>query len=184
MEDFRNDILNELERNVLSTPEEEIDKLIEYIDNAKKIFVYGRGREMMAISMFCTRLSQMGYKAYIVAEAHVPPIKEGDLLLVSNCRNMIDAHELQMRAAKRFGAKVVVFTSHPNGGFMDVPVDYIVHVSGQTLDDPLDKEKFYQTMGSASEQNNFLIYESAVVKLMQKHGISKEEIKNNYTNLI
>lgn len=182
----RESILEELEKNVLAVRSEELEQVVSMIRAAKhthNIFVYGRGREMMAISAFAARLNQLGYNAYIIGECHVPPMRENDLFLVTNGRNMLDAHAAQMRIAKQQGAKIVAFTAHPDGGFRSIPVDYIVRTSGQTLDDPIDFTKFYQTMGTAYEQALLVLLDSVALRIMEQDGIGINELEKQRTNL-
>ena len=127
---------------------------------------------MMAISAFAVRLNRLGYPAYIVGECHVPPIREGDLFLVTNGRNMLQAHEAQMRVAKEQNAHIVVFTAHPQGGFTKIPADKIVYLPGQTLDDEIDTEQFYQTMGTAYEQALLILLDCIAVRLVQMEEFS------------
>lgn len=179
--------MDELISNVNRVRSDELDGLVEDIRAAKgrkNIFVYGRGREMMAISAFAVRLNQLGYRAYIVGESHVPPILEGDLFLVTNQRNMLEAHAAQMRVAKAQDARIDVFTAHPDGGFSSIPVNRIIHTYGQTLDDEINFDQYYQTMGTPSEQSLFVLLDCITVKLMELDGVDRELLKDKYTNLI
>lgn len=168
MDQIRTNMLNELTHNITSVNAGDLNRLVEAIQTVKgrkNLFVYGRGREMMGISAFAARLNQMGYSAYIVGEPHVPPIREGDLFLVTNGRNMLEAHAAQMRIAKAAGAKVIVLTAHPNGGFETIPVDDMVVMYGQTLDDEIDLSGYYQTMGTPYEQALLVLLDCVAVKL-------------------
>lgn len=179
-------IYEELTYNLEGVSIEELESLTAEIRSTKgknNIFVYGRGREMMAISAFAVRLNQMGYRAYIVGECHVPPILRDDLFLVTNGRNMLQAHAAQMRIAREQNARILVLTAHPDGGFSSIPVDGLVHMNGQTLDDEIEGTAFYQTMGTAYEQALLVLLDCVVVNLMEQDGLEPEILQNNYTNL-
>ena len=168
MDRIRTNMIDELKRNVMNADAGDLNRLVSAIRAAKdgkNIFVYGRGREMMGISAFAARLNQMGYHAYIVGEPHVPPIREGELFLVTNGRNMLEAHAAQMRIAKDKGASVIVLTAHPKGGFDKIPVDDMVVMYGQTLDDEIDFAGYYQTMGTAYEQALLVLLDCITVML-------------------
>lgn len=169
MNQIRSNMINELKRNIMGVNPSELNKLVSAIlavKERKNIFVYGRGREMMGISAFAARLNQMGYRAYIVGEPHVPPIREEDLFLVTNGRNMLEAHAAQMRIAKKEKANIIVLTAHPNGGFEKIPVDDMVVLYGQTLDDEINFDQYYQTMGTPYEQALLVLLDCVAVKLM------------------
>lgn len=174
MDQIRADMMDELTHNIMSVSTGDLDELAAAILTVKdthNIFVYGRGREMMGISAFAFRLNQMGYHAYIVGEPHVPPIREGDLFLVTNGRNMLEAHAAQMRTAREERAKVIVLTAHPKGGFEKIPVDSMVVMYGQTLDDEIDFSGYYQTMGTPYEQALLVLLDCVAWKLTESSYI-------------
>src|SRR5579863_726500 len=60
------------------------DALVEAIATAKRIAIYGAGREGLQMDGFAMRLFHMGRHVHLVGDMTTPPIGPGDLLIVSS----------------------------------------------------------------------------------------------------
>src|SRR5579872_6293966 len=58
--------------------------LIDAIVAAKRIAIYGAGREGLQMDGFAMRLAHLGLDAHVVGDMTVPPLDVGDLLIVSS----------------------------------------------------------------------------------------------------
>ena len=78
-----NTATNELQRNVLAVKREDIDVLIEALLTAKKIALYGVGREGLAMKGFAMRMFHLGLESFAVGDMTSSRVGDGDLLLAS-----------------------------------------------------------------------------------------------------
>jgi hypothetical protein len=115
--------LSELSRRALSDlsgvfsalPDTAADPLIEAIASARRIALYGAGREGLALRGFAMRLFHMGRDAHVVADMTTPPIGKGDLMIVTAGQGWLPTAETFMTIAKEAGATTAIITSQPDG---------------------------------------------------------------------
>ena len=97
--------------------------LIEAILGARRIALYGAGREGLAIKGFAMRLFHMGRDAHVVGDMTTPPVGKGDLLMASagpGCFSTVMAllgvaREAGARSAGREGRRRPQCRSPPRG---------------------------------------------------------------------
>ncbi len=75
--------LNDLERVFASMPDDALDGLIEEIVKAKRIVVFGLGREGLQMRGFAMRLFHMGRNVAVWGDMTAPAVGPGDLFFVS-----------------------------------------------------------------------------------------------------
>ena len=78
-----NGALNDLGRVFAALPDDAADALIEAIVAAKRIVVFGCGREGLQMRGFAMRLFHMGRDVSVWGDMTTPPVGPGDLLVVS-----------------------------------------------------------------------------------------------------
>jgi 6-phospho-3-hexuloisomerase len=100
---------------VAATPDDAADDLIEAILAARRICLYGAGREGLALRGFAMRLFHMGLDAHVVADMTTPPVGEGDLLIVTAGQGWLPTAETFMAIAKEAGARSAIVTAQPDG---------------------------------------------------------------------
>src|ERR1700682_4909548 len=84
LNDLARDALAELGEVFAALAGEPADPLIEAILGARRIALYGAGREGLAIKGFAMRLFHMGRDAHVVGDMTTPPLGRGDLLIVTS----------------------------------------------------------------------------------------------------
>lgn len=178
---LREQIIEELERNVLAPSEADVELITDAIDEANQIFFSASAREMLILSAFAMRVFHMGYKAYLIGETKTPPIGSGDLLIIL-CGSGEGAIEGQVRTAQRAGAKVLCITAHPEGSVPQM-CEYVARFYGQTLADPVDALTSMQPMGSAFEQAALVTLDYTVHKMMKKHHWEEPDLEVRHTNM-
>ena len=75
--------LDELARVFDRIDETAVERAIDEIAMAKRIALYGVGREGLQIKGFCMRLFHLGRQAAMVGDMTTPHLGTGDLLIVS-----------------------------------------------------------------------------------------------------
>jgi 6-phospho-3-hexuloisomerase len=61
----------------------DVDRACEMIGDAKKIVVFGGGRERLQIMGFAMRLYHMGLAVAVEGDMTTPPVGKGDLFIVT-----------------------------------------------------------------------------------------------------
>jgi 6-phospho-3-hexuloisomerase len=111
-----------------------VERAIDEIVRAKRIALYGVGREGLQIKGFCMRLFHLGRRAAMVGDVTTPPLGDGDLLIVSAGLGRFSTVAALMGVAKRDGARTLVVTAQPEGDCAKA-ADIVLPIPAQTMAD-------------------------------------------------
>jgi 6-phospho-3-hexuloisomerase len=161
----------------------EVDWACEMIGNAKKIVVFGGGRERLQIMGFAMRLYHMGLAVAVEGDMTTPPVGAGDLFVVTCGPSEISTALALMGVARAAGAKILFITAQPDSRGAKL-ADFVLHLPAQTMaDDQGDKRTSVLPMGSLFEGALFVLFEIMVLKLIELKKIKPEAMRANHTNL-
>ena len=86
------------------------------IRKARRIALYGVGREGLMMRSLAMRLFHLGLDAHVVGDMTTPPVGPGDLLIVSAGPGQFSTVSALMGVAKEAGAATMCVTAEPGGG--------------------------------------------------------------------
>lgn len=152
-----------------------LDALEEAILSSRKIFIYGSGRSGLAGQLFAVRLVQLGLDVHFVGEMTTPIIGKQDLtILLSNTGRTSSVVQTAM-IARRIGSKVFCITGVPNSDLATVS-DVTL-----TMDLPQGEEVCkVAPLGTIFEDSAILLFDCIVCGIMEKRGITEEEMRNRH----
>ncbi len=156
--------------------------LIEAILAAKRIAVYGCGREGLQMDGFAMRLFHLGLDVHVVGDMTVPPLGPGDLLLVSSGPGASNIGDALIAVAREAGAKIAVVTAQPDGR-TPKRADVVFAIPAQTMADDRGGEVSVLPMGSLFETAQMVLFEIIVLALRERLGESAESMRLRHTNL-
>jgi 6-phospho-3-hexuloisomerase len=182
--------LSELSRNAMADlaavfskmPEDAADSLIEAIVSAKRICLYGAGREGLALRGFAMRLFHMGRDAHVVADMTTPPVGHGDLLIVTAGQGWLPTAETFIEIAQSAGARTAIITAQPKGRATQM-VDVRALIPAQTMASDREAKVSVLPMGSLFEIAEAIFFELVVLKLRDRFGETAETMRARHTNL-
>ncbi len=163
--------------------ESEVDHALDMIAKAKKIVVFGGGRERLQIMGFAMRLYHMGLNVAVEGDMTTPPVGEGDLFIVTCGPGQISTALALMGVAKEAGAKILFITAQPKskGAAM---ADYVLTLPAQTMaNDQGKKVSSILPMGSLFEGALFLLFEIMILRLRDILKVTPDAMRANHTNL-
>lgn len=114
-----------------SLNKKQVSTLINSLEKANKVFVYGAGRSGLVARAFAMRLMHLGINVFVIGETVTPAIEEGDLLITISGSGETTSVVNAARIAKNVKAKVVLITSYPDSSAGKL-ADCIVMVKGRT----------------------------------------------------
>jgi len=155
-------VLQEHRKVLLAVNDEEVEKLLDAIAEAKCIQVFGMGRMKCAVRAFVMRLMHMGLDAHVVYDTTCPNIGPGDLLIV-NCACTAVGY-MVMQFARKLGAKVVAVTANPKSKAAKL-CDFTVNLKGQVHGGRDYEIPSIQPMAALFEQAIF-VFEDIVIQLL------------------
>lgn len=160
-----------------------VDDVVARLAGARRIVVFGGGREKLQIMGFAMRLFHMGLNAAVEGDMTTPAVGKGDVFLVTCGPGYISTALALMGVARDAGAEVILITAQPQGRLAPL-ADRILHLPAQTMaDDQGDRKTSVLPMGSLFEGALFVLFEVMVLKLKARLNITADAMRANHTNL-
>ncbi|HUR42631.1 MAG TPA: SIS domain-containing protein, partial [Aestuariivirga sp.] len=151
--------------------------------SARRIALYGVGREGLMMKGFAMRLFHLGLNAHVVGNMSAPAISSGDLLIVSAGPGQFSTVAALVGVARSAGAKTLCVTAQPNGA-VPKACDLALVLPAQTMadDSPADASTILP-MGSLYEGVQYVFFELMVLLLRERLGETPETMRARHTNL-
>lgn len=182
MADFYEQAQDDLAKVFARLDRKSVEAAVETIAGARRIAVYGLGREGLQIKGFAMRLFHLGLDAAVVGDMTTPPVGPQDLLVVSAGPGEFSTVMALLGVARQAGARTLVITAQPSGKAA-LAADQVLFVPAQTMADDRNEAPSVLPMGSLYEGALYLIFEHMIVRLRDRLGISPEAMRANHTNL-
>ena len=158
-----------------------VDTLVSYLMKAKKIVVFGAGRERLQVMGLAMRLFHLGLAASVVGDMNTPAVGKGDVFLATCGPGELSTVTALAKVAREAGATVVMVTAQPDGISIQ-DADFVMTIPAQTMADDHAPSSVLP-MGSLFEGALFILFEVVVIRLKDKISISADVMRSNHTNL-
>lgn len=160
----------------------DLERLMEELVTAKRIFTLGGGREGLMVKAFSMRLMHLGKTVFWIWDDTTPSIGPGDVLLVAtgSCTGGVLLHVTKM--AKEHGARVALITaddSGPVGPYADITA-FVPAAAYLAKGDLVPTQ---QMMGSLFEQSLLLIFDSVASVLIDRLGETVQRTEARHRNV-
>lgn len=175
-------ILKELIRTTDLISDEEAEKLVNGILEAKKVFVAGAGRSGFMAKSFAMRMMHMGIDAYLPGETVTPNFEEGDMIIFASGSGETKSLVSMAEKAKSLGGTVAVLTIFPDSTIGKL-ADMTVKLPGSPKDQSEGDYKTIQPMGSLFEQTLLLFCDAVILRFMEKKGLDTNKMYGRHANL-
>ncbi|WP_434731600.1 6-phospho-3-hexuloisomerase [Thermogladius sp. KZ2Tp1] len=189
------EIIDYVTKSIEVISDQDKDRLIETLVDAYKrggkVFVTGAGRSGLVIKAFALRLMHLGFQVYVMGETIVPSMRKGDVLIALSGSGRTKSVVSVAEAAKSVGAVIVSITT-----YLDSPLarlgDVVVLIPGRTK---LAREDDYYVrqvmglhepltpLGTLFEDTVMIFLDGVIVELMEKLGVSEDDLKERHANV-
>lgn len=160
-----------------------VDALVERIARARRIVVFGGGRERLQVMGFAMRMFHMGLGAAVEGDMTTPAVGPGDLFLVTCGPGYISTAYALMGVAREAGADIALITAQPSGRCSAL-ADFVLTLPAQTMaNDQGPQATSVLPMGSLFEGALFILFEVMVLKLKDRLGVTADAMRAHHTNL-
>lgn len=160
-----------------------VDAVCGLIAGAKRIGVYGCGREALQMKGFAMRLFHLGLPVAVVGDMTMPPLGPGDVFFVSSGPGETSTVLTLMRVARDAGATVLLVTAQPDSSAASL-ANTVLFIPAQTMaDDQGSAKTSVLPMGSVFEGALFVLFEVMVLKLRDLLGETPEAMRSRHTNM-
>jgi 6-phospho-3-hexuloisomerase len=174
--------LSDLARVFEAMPEDALDRLIEEIVAARRIVVFGLGREGLQMRGFAMRLFHMGRDVAVWGDMTTPALGQGDLFIASAGPGDLPTARTLADVARQAGARTLLVTAQP-GGALASQVDVVTVIPAQTMADDRGAKLSVLPMGSLFETAQMIAFELAILKLRARFRETSETMRARHTNL-
>ncbi|MGB2580837.1 MAG: 6-phospho-3-hexuloisomerase [Minisyncoccia bacterium] len=175
-------ILSEIDTVLSQIDEREVDSLVERILGASKIVTVGAGRVGMATRGFAMRLGHLGLNAYMIGDATVPGIGEGDVLLVCSGSGETQTIFDLVEIAKKNKATIVLVTGNPESRIGKI-ADTVVKITAPSKTKAVEGLVSVQPMTTLNEQCLGIFFDAVVLNLMTAMRETHETMWARHSNL-
>ena len=164
------------EKAISSVDSDLKDQLIDSILSSRRTFIYGSGRSGLVGQLFAVRLVQLGFDVHFVGEMPTPIITKDDLtLLISNTGRTSSVVQTAEIAKNIVGAKVISLTGVKECNLAktsDITIVFDIADNEET--------KKIAPLGTIFEDSAHLFFECVVHDIMEKEGITEEDMRNRH----
>jgi 6-phospho-3-hexuloisomerase len=159
------------------------EALVQAIEVARRVFVYGAGRTGLMVRAFAYRLAHLGIPTYILGEPGVPPMAAGDLFVVASSSGETVTPLAAARRARELGIRVAAVLSNRDSSLGQIADPLVVLTSRKGDMAGLLHVTSRQPMGSLVEQSMLLFFDALVLRLMEKMGQGSREMHTRHSNV-
>lgn len=168
--------------------EKKIEKVLDEVLRAKRIFVLGMGHSGLIGKIFAMKLVHLGFSSHVVGDVTTPSLKRGDLLVAVSQSGETSTILTLAKKAKSLGGKVVGVTSFAASTLGDL-ADTSLVVAARTEEGEfpvfslLGDEEHKNMSGALFGINIFALFYGLVCELAARTGQSPERIDSRHANI-
>jgi len=158
-----------------------LEPALEAITSARRIMLFGNGREGLMMQALGMRLYHLGRDICMQGDMEAFPLGPGDLFLCAAGPGETSTASALCGVATAAGARVLVVTAEPAGA-TSVMADDLLIIPAQTMARDVGGASVLP-MGSLFEGAMFLVFEVLILKLRDTFGETAETMRARHTNM-
>jgi 6-phospho-3-hexuloisomerase len=158
-----------------------LDPVVSAIAGARRMLLYGCGREGLMMRALAMRLHHLGREVCMQGDMAAFPLGPGDLFLCAAGPGVLATATALCRVARDAGARVLVVTAEPSGATAALADDLLV-IPAQTMARDIGGSSVLP-MGSLFEGAMFLVFEVLVLRLRDTLGETAASMRARHTNM-
>jgi len=168
-----------------------INLLITARKENKRVFVIGAGRSGLIARAFAMRLLHLGFNVYVIGETILPRASPGDILIAISGSGRTKLVVAAAEAAKGALMKVIAITTYPDSPLGRM-ADIVVRIPGRTKmaieEDYISRQILgihepLAPLGTLFEDTTLIFLDGIIVELMNRLGVTEEELMNRHANI-
>ncbi|MBS3649474.1 SIS domain-containing protein [Pseudaminobacter sp. 19-2017] len=182
MDDIYRKAVDELHDVLVAVDKAEVAAALDVLAGARRIALYGVGREGLQMKGFAMRLFHLGLDAHVVGDMTTPHLGDGDLLIVSAGPGDFSTVSALIGVARSAGAKSLCVTAEPDGAAPRA-ADVKLVVPAQTMARDTTAPSSVLPMGSLYEGALYVLFEILILQLRERLAVDAAEMRSRHTNL-
>lgn len=158
-----------------------LDPVVSAIEEARRVMLYGCGREGLMMRALAMRLHHLGRVVCMQGDMSAFPLERGDLFLCAAGPGVLSTASALCGEATSAGARVIVVTAEPEGATARMADDLLV-IPAQTMARDIGSTSVLP-MGSLFEGAMFIVFEDLVLRLRDRLGETADSMRARHTNM-
>lgn len=158
-----------------------VERSLELIMSAPRIFVVGEGRSGFMAKALAMRLLHLGQTVYVVGETCTPPVCSGDLLIAISGSGTSETPVRVAQKAGRQSATVLVLTTDPQSPLAELS-DLLVHVPAATKHRRAGESPSVQPLSSLFDQSLLIVCDAIALQIAQRRQIDNNRAREAHAN--
>lgn len=175
-------ITNEITSTLTNVNSNEIDRLIDQINKAEKVFFVGVGRVLLSLQSIAKRFAHLGVQTYVVGQITEPAMTNKDLLIVGSGSGETAFPLIIAKKAKELNATVAHIGANPNSS-MSQYADVFVRLPISSNPESSEEVQSEQPMKSLFEQSLLLLGDAIALMIVRKENIELNSLWEFHANL-
>ena len=171
-------ILDQARAAVETVDDFDVERLVDLIQQAGNVIVFGRGRSGFVGRGFTVRLMHLGVPAYFVGETVTPPVRQDDLVIVISGSGETFSVVVTAQTAKDLGCRIVTITGNPDSTLARLS-DQVVLLRTPTG----DRQRALAPLGTVFETSSMIFLDGLIADLMATSGATEESMRSRHATL-
>lgn len=180
---YASQLVNEVAGVLARVNPEEVERLVETIIRAKRLFIAGRGRSGQMMSAFAIRLTHLDIHCHVVGESTTPGLQPGDVLLVGSGSGETVTALLTAEKARDNGGTIAVVTARPESALARVADLTVVLPAPVREESSVQPVATIQPMASLFEQSLLLLLDTIILMLKDRLRADEKTMMARHSNL-
>jgi 6-phospho-3-hexuloisomerase len=180
--DYAQKIIQEIQAVLGGLKEEEIERFAQEIVTSDRVFLYGLGRILLMLKAFAMRLVHLQVNAHVIGDVTTPSVRAKNLLILGSASGETESSFLAARKAKDLGARIGLITSNPRSRIARIS-DFLVEIHAQAKSEVGVAAVSIQPMATLFEQCMLLLFDIAVLVMMENKQMSASDMLSRHFNL-
>ena len=161
--------------------EQALEAPVRAIVAARRVMLYGCGREGLMMRALAMRLHHLGLDVCMQGDMTAFPLEPDDLFICAAGPGELPTASTLCSLAHDAGSRVLVVTAEPQGATAAL-ADELLVIPAQTMAGDIDGRSVLP-MGSLFEGAMFLVFEAMVLQLRDALGETAESMRARHTNM-
>lgn len=159
-----------------------VEDMARELGSARRIALYGVGREGLMMRALAMRLYHLGLDAHSVGDMTMPPLAAGDLLVASAGPGYFATVAALLDVARGAGARTLLVSSQPAPKLACL-ADRLIVLPARTMARADAAEDAVLPMGSTYEGCLYILFELLVRRLRALLPVDEAAMRARHTNL-
>ncbi|MGN6574324.1 MAG: 6-phospho-3-hexuloisomerase [Nocardioides sp.] len=174
-------VLAEIDGVLDKVDEDGVQRLVERLLSAPRVFVAGEGRSGLMAKAFAMRLMHLGLVVYATGETITPSVREGDLVVVVSGSGTTAGAVRLAESAGKAGALVFAVTTDPASTLGELAQDVLV-LPAATKYRKADEAPTIQPLSSLFDQVSHITFDVACLEVARRRDVDNERARSTHSN--